>query len=318
MALSIDEISALTQELVMPLIADNIFNSNPVFARLWAKGPKEQGGTAIRAPLMYAKVGASGAIRGFDTMQIDADDQFTAADFDWKEYYGAIVVSKREMLQNSGVPEQISHVSAKSQATEMSLRDTLGTGLYSDGTTNDKLIDGLDSICAITGTYPSGGGGINRADEAWWRAGFRTATEAVSFANIQSNVGSVTEQPNSPTMMVTAQFGFDEFIGLLETNQRHTDSSLASLGFETVLFRNIPLVVDSHVNEPTPGTNTNWFYLNENFLQLVSHKDENFDFVPFRQAFNQKVMVAYIFWTGNLVCNNPRFQGLVVATTAVV
>lgn len=322
MALTTDEISALTEKLWVPIIADNTFNSNPLMARLWQRGPKEAGGTAIRAPLMFARVGSAGAIRGFDTMVIDADDQFTAADWDWKEYYAAIVLSRREMLQNTGEPEQLSHLSAKAQASEMTLRDLLGTGLYSDGTANTKLIDGLDAVTGLTNTYPNSGGGsigIDRAAETWWAAGFRgTGGTAVGVqlgvANaltfLQKASGRVTQQPNSPTMFVTTQANFDQIFNSYGPLQRFEDDHLASLGFETILFRRVPIVVDSHTTVTGVGGLGALYVLNENFLQLYTHREENFRFDPFREPINQKVMVGKIYWTGNLICTNPRFQGV--------
>jgi len=320
-ALNVDEISALTENLWVPLIADNVMTSNPLMARLWQRGPKVQGGVKIRAPLMYAKIGAAGAIQGFDTMTTDADDQFTAADFEWKEYYAAIILSHREMFQNSGEPEQIDHLSAKSQAAEMTLRDLMGTGLFSDGTTNTKLIDGLNAVVNTTGTYPSGGGGINRAVETWWQAGFRLANPAVigqltaanALAFFQAGVGALTQQPNSPTMIVVSQAIFDmamRSFNIAGSSQYFEDPGLASLGFETIMFRRIPIVVDSHST-----ADSTWF-LNENFLQLYTLQDENFKFEPYRKPINQKVYVGYIFWTGNLICNNPRFQGVYTDTLA--
>lgn len=324
MALSIDEISALTENLWVPLIADNVMTSNPVMARLWQRGPKVQGGVKIRAPLMYQKVGAAGAIQGFDTMSTDADDQFTAADFEWKEYYSAIILSHREMFQNAGEAEQIDHLSAKSQASEMTLRDLMGTGLFSDGVANTKLVDGLRAVVSTTNTYPSGGGGINRAVETWWQAGFNTTNPGGAIGNLsasnglrfmQAGVGALTQQPNSPTMIVVTQAIFDMFMANFNAGagggtQFFEDPGLASLGFETILFRRIPVVVDSHnVADST-------YFLNENFLQLYTLREENFKFEPYRKPINQKVFVGYIFWTGNLICNNPRFQGVYTDTLA--
>lgn len=320
MAVTIDEISAVTEKLYLPLIADNVMNSNPLMARFWQRGPKLRGGLGIHTPLMYQKVGSAGAIRGFEPMTIDADDQLTAVVFDWKEYYAAIVLSKRETLQNAGEAEMLSHISAKSQMAEMTLRDLMGTGLYSDGTLlAGRAIDGLEAVMSLTNTYPNSGGasvGIDRTVETWWQAkniatwtltyGGGALSTTTAFLGAQRMVGRCTEQPNSPTMILTTQIGFDTFFSAYEDNQRFEDSGMASLGFETILFRRIPIVVDSHI---VAGR---MYFLNENFLQLITHQDENFRFAPFREPINQKAMVGFIFWTGNLVCNDPRFQGVVL------
>jgi len=331
MAVTIDEISALTEKLYIKLIADNVFNSNALLARMHKRGMKTDGGTAIHTPLMYARVGASGAIRGFEAMNIDADDQFTAVDFGYKEYYAAIVVSRREVLLKSGVSAKVKHLSAKAMAAEMTLRDIMGTGLQSDGTTT-RLIEGLDAATQNTTVYPNtnagdGSLGIDPSVETWWQSGFRGAATAliagVTLGTDGSNAarifqvftGRLTEAPFGPTIYITTQDGFDRFHAGTVTishsgvtpsgGQQFTDPHLASLGFETLLFRGKPIVVDSHV------TGNRIFGLNENFLDLMSHEDENFTFSPYREPVNQKAMVGYVFWTGNLVCNNRRYQGLI-------
>lgn len=331
MAVTIDEISALTEKLYLKVIGDNVFNSNPLLARMHARGMREEGGTAIHAPLMYAQVGASGAIRGFEPMTTDADDQFTAVDFGWKEYYAAIIVSRREMIINNGLPAKLKHLEAKSQAAEMTIRNLLGTGLQSDGVSNTRLIEGLLSVLSTTNTYPTtaaGDGtlGIDSAVETWWQAGFvGTATQAggaplgADGSNaarvLQGLAGNVSEAPFGPTIYLTTQDGYNRIHlgittigttgGQYTSGQSFTDPDLASLGFEAILFRGVPIVVDSHVAAAQIQA------LNENFLDLVSHEEENFRFAPFREPTNQKAMIGYIFWTGNLVCNNRRFQGLI-------
>ena len=129
---------------------------------------------------------------------------------------------------------------------------------------------------------------------------------------LQGLTGRVSEAPFGPTIYVTTQDGFNRIhagmtvIGtasLGTSGQQFTDPHLASLGYEVILFRGKPIVVDSHV------ATARLYALNENFLDLVSHSDENFRFEPFRMPINQKAMVGYIFWTGAFICNNRRFQG---------
>ena len=124
---------------------------------------------------------------------------------------------------------------------------------------------------------------------------------------LQTWVGQATEQPNAPTIFVTTQNIFDGFYALATGKQQFEDSTLASLGFDSVMFRHIPVVVDSHC----PASNL--FMLNENFLHLYSHRMENFKFSGYKEPTNQKGIIGFIYWTGNLVCNNSRFQGRLTA-----
>jgi hypothetical protein len=55
--------------------------------------------------------------------------------------------------------------------------------------------------------------------------------------------------------------------------------------------------------------------VNENYLQLLAHKDENFRFTGFRQPVNQNVKVAQVFWTGAMTSSNNRMHGMMTALT---
>jgi hypothetical protein len=334
-AVTIDEISALTEKLYLPIIADNFFDSNPLLARMHDRGLRKDGGTAVHAPLLYAATGAAGAIRGFEPMTIDPDDQITAVDFGWKEYYAAIVLSKREMLINSGVPRKISHLEAKSQVSEMTLRNLIGVGMQSDGLST-RLVEGLEAIVQTTGTYPNTSAGDNTIGidcgvETWWQAAFRgTSTGLIGAAigadganaarALQVLTGRASEAPFGPTIYLTTQEGFNRIhngmtvVGAAGTGTggqqgMFTDAHLASLGYEIINFRGKPIVVDSHVLVGAGGgTDPRLYALNENFLDLVSHEEEDFVFEPYRMPVNQKAMVGYVFWTGAMICNNRRFQ----------
>ena len=60
MALTYDQITAITKKKFIPKMVDNIFDSNPFLRRLRAKSPMIDGGERIMVPLNYAVNSANG------------------------------------------------------------------------------------------------------------------------------------------------------------------------------------------------------------------------------------------------------------------
>ena len=53
-------------------------------------------------------------------------------------------------------------------------------------------------------------------------------------------------------------------------------------------------------------------FLNTKYLDFKVHSKRNFSFQDFQKPINQDARTAKIFWMGQLVCTNPRMQGMIV------
>lgn len=130
MALSYDQISAITQVKIMPKLVDNIFKQIPLLSRMKKKETPIDGGTMVQVPLEYAQNGAGGAYSGADTLNNSDNDVITAASFDWKQYYQSIVINRRDELKNSGDAAILKFVTSKVKNAEKSLRDLMATAAW--------------------------------------------------------------------------------------------------------------------------------------------------------------------------------------------
>ena len=157
MALTYDDITATTIKHFRPALVDNIFNDIPLFKRMRAQDAVSvRGGDSIMQSLLYATTTSGGSYSGYDVLLTTPNEQISAAEFSWKQYYVNITIDKLSVLKNSG-PEQIFNLLQKRvQAAQLTMADTLATDLFSDGTTNsNKCITGLraavdDSMfCAV-------------------------------------------------------------------------------------------------------------------------------------------------------------------------
>jgi len=298
------EISSLTQRYLVPKLIDNIFDSNALFQRARKKKWYEtlDGGTTIDQPLLYATTGNAMRYSGSETLNTADSQQITSATFDWKEYAVSIPVTRIDELKNSGKQAIINHVKAKVQAAEKSLKDLLGTDLFGDGTTA-KAILGLRLLTNITGTF----GGLAKGTYSWWQGKLDSTTTALTMSALQGTIGNVTVDSDRPSVIVLTQDLYDDLYSALQPQQRFADEDTFKAGFTNLICNGIPCIVDSKC--PSGYL----FALNEGYLHLYAHKDENFRFAPFRQPTNQNAKVAQIFWTGALTSDNCRMQACMSA-----
>lgn len=294
-----DNLSAITQKLYMKRLVDNVFESNALFQRWKAKNIDiRDGGTKIVEPLLYAKTTAGGWYSGADTLTTSANDKRTAAEFEWKQAHASITITGLDELKNNGVSAVVKHVESEVQAAELTLADTLGTGLFNSGVTTDSLI-GLRLALAASGTY----GGISKTNFSWWQSNVSTDT-TLTLPLLQAMHGDCKIDGDQTTVWVTVQDILDDYNNLLQPQMRFQDSKTADGGFQNLLYKGKPMIVDSHCPD------NHLFSLNEKYLSLVVHKKRNFKFEPFTKPTNQDVSVAHIFWAGALTCNNCRMQGM--------
>lgn len=306
MALTYDQISAITQKKFIPKLYDNIFDSNPLMQRAKDKSyEKVDGGTSIMVPLNYATPTAGGWYSGADTLVTTDNDQITSAEYTWKQIYKNITILRSDELKNSGDSQILSLVKNKVKIAEKSMMDDFGTGLFSNAT-DAKSIVGLRQIVNTSKTI----GGISQTDFTWWAGQVDSSTTTTTMSALQTQWNKVVIGDDKPTVAVTTRAVYNFYYELLQPQQRFMDSKTAAGGFENLMFNGIPVIPDSHC--PT----SYFFILNENYLHMWAHKDEDMRFEPFQKPINQNLKVAKIYWMGAYGTSNGRLQAVLSALTA--
>ncbi len=305
MALSYDQLTAITEKKFLPKLVDNIFNSNALLMKLKAKEALQSGGDKIVAPLGYAETSAAGWYQGSETISTSDNEVITAAEYDWKQLYANISITRRDELRNSGDAAIINFVKSKVMIAEKTIRNKLSTGLYNDGT-DAKQIQGLKLALSASNTL----GGIDQSAYSWWQANVDGSTSTLTIAAMQGMYGDCGEGTEYPDLIVSDQDNFDRYYALLQPSQRFAAEDMARGGFKSLQFNGIPCVVDAAC---AAG---DMYFLNTDYITLSPHKDENFRLEPFIKPVNQNVKLAKIFWMGALCHTNSRRQGLLDAITA--
>ena len=295
-------------------MADNVTNNNALLRHIDQNGNKSPAtGRTIVQELEYATNSTTKWYSGYEVLDTSTSNVFTAAEFNYKQLAGNVVISGLEQVENSG-PEQIFNLlKSRIRNLEKSLKNTMATALYADGTgTDSKELGGLQLL--VPGTVGNTVGGINSGTYTFWANqvyDFSTETVTASATTIQTAMNTLwlacIRGADRPDVIVgdTTYFGF--YWSSLQTNQRFTSDESASAGFMNLMFMDAPVYYDDQC--PT----TKMYFLNTDYLFL--RYAEGREFVPLgeKASVNQDALVMPVAWAGNLAVSNRARQGVIQA-----
>jgi hypothetical protein len=181
----------------------------------------------------------------------------------------------------------------------------LSTGIYNAGSTSNAII-GLQAIVGTTNTI----GGISQSTYSWWAGQLDSSTTAFSIAALQTQYMACTFNNESPTVIYATKANYNRFYGQLQPQQRFMDADSAKAGFSSLMFNGTPFLSDDYC----PSNNI--ILLNENYIHLCVHKDEDMRFSGFQKPENQNVRLGQIFWMGALGSSNNRMHARLSAVAA--
>jgi len=341
MSLNYDSLTALTKNKFIPLLVDNIFNSNVLTFKLLKNAEKLDGGVKIITPLEVS-IRAEGSYMGFyaggDALSPATSDPITAAEWNWKQAYAGLYITADEEMKNSGDSQVLSLVKSKLKNAERSLKDLFGSKVFNTGVVGAKDITSLAYTVEASAT--SGDdidnhvcsenrvlGGIDSATSAydWWEPqvlAFAESADSGSAFTWNDHVyaengvativkdmtrlyGACSIDNDQPDLIVTSQIIYDAYESSIQANKRFEGSAtLADAGFQSLRFKGASVVVDSHC----PAGHM--YMLNTKYLDFKVHSQRNFSFEGFRARESYDGNIARIFWMGNLACTNARMQGV--------
>lgn len=297
-------------------LADNITKNNALLSRLSAKGKIRpiDGGSKILEELEYGE-GDLVWYGGFDAINYQPKQLFTAAEFGLKLCAVPVAISGEDLLKNSGKEQMIDLFEKRIGNAEKTMRNKLSAALYSDGTGSDgKEIGGLSLLVADD---PTSGvvGNINRATggNEFWRNQAKSA--AVTAETIRSEMDAMflacCRGTDKPDLIVADNAMYSLYEQSLTPQQRFTDPKLAEAGFTTLKYKGADVIFDGGQGGACPANHM--YFLNTDYIYLRPHKDRNMKAIGGdRMAINQDALYKIIGWAGNMTMSNASLQGVLV------
>lgn len=302
MALSFNQLEAITTNKFMPQLVDNVYKKHALLARMSAPERKVvlDGGIKIQQAIVSSQSNQGGYFENFDTLSKTPTDNISAATYEWKQAFEPIAISRAEILKNSGDAQKLQLVASKVMVAEMGIRRTLTLGVFSDGTAGtgaetSKQIDGLQAVLSTSSTY----GGIAVADLADWVAIVKAnggTDRALSLALMQSAYQDASDGTEKPTVVTCKNNVYNNLWSLYQPHQRLVSEEMSALGFKNILtFNGAPVLTDENMKD------NSLFFINEDFLKLAVMRGEDLRMDKISSLEDSNSSLWRIFWMGNIV-----------------
>lgn len=316
------EITALTyRHFKNKYLEDNVSNHTALHQRLTEKGRVDliSGGTEIQVPLDYAENGTYQRYSGYDTLNIQQSEVFTAANFPWKQIAIHVVANGLEIRQNSGKEGIIKLVKSKLKNAMRTAGNNFSADIYSDGTAANQ-INGLQALVSDAGTGVVGN--INSTTYDFWRSKVQSAASPLQGgAGITPGANTIeslmlplwlalTRNNDMPDLIVADDTYFTFYENSQTSLKRYTNSTDLKGGAVSLKYKGADVVYDSLA---AGMPDAHMYFLNTDYIGICAHRDANWTEVPEKTSVNQDAQVLPIIWQGNMTVSNRSLQGVLKA-----
>jgi hypothetical protein len=288
----------------IPTLEDNVFSSMPLLAILKPR-IKSFTGLKIVQPLLYGEAPNAGVYSDADTFATAANSGISAAEFEFRQYYGLTHFTGIELAKNSGKQALLNLVSARLKQLEMTIAENLDEMLFT-GTDATKQMLGITVACA---TKDNTVGDIDSTTYTWWEPSLNENAVALSLSVMRRLYNSASSGNDHPTNILTDQHEFEAYENLIDDNARFLDPKLADAGFQNLMFKAAPIMFDKYC------PNGYMYFINTKYLTLAKLADVWFKVSDWLFPTNADVMFKHIRCYGNLIISNRARQAAATALT---
>jgi hypothetical protein len=308
MALTYDQMNAVTEKLHVKKITQQAYDSNILLQKL-AKGKRVKvvtGGRTIYHPIRHVALGTGAFIDPDSQKVVELVETRTALELNWCYLVTDMVMSWDEKVKNRGIPQIVSLMGDKVTESKQEINEKWSTALYQIQTAKaTEDIDGLLQICQATGSATTYAG-ISSTDASNWVAGvYDNSTSAMALfgsGSLEAGVRACTFI-DPPNLIITTRANAGIYASKLQPSERRVPGNGES-GATELAFMGIPIIAD-----PQCLAN-DVYYLNTNHLWLYVQKGENFAPAGWKEDPDHYFAdINTIRWVGNLVCDLRKSQG---------
>jgi hypothetical protein len=297
---------------------DNILDATVVTAALKAKGcfKNQVGGRMITERIKYATPTASvtGVAKG-DVLGTGETETETEARWPMRMLAQHVQRSVDDDLACAGEHRIVDYVKKRLEEARESIAQVLETDLFRAADSTEaahKHPQSLNDMVPAYADRATGTYGLIARSNSWWQCQYKAFTlpKEVELVNDMRNLWNTCGANLSyPDLLLTNQAIFEmyEMFGLDQTQiVKGTSGGLVDLGFQTIKFKGADL---TWVGSSLISTDT-IFMLNTRFIQYVKDPNGWFEMTPWKYIPTQLESLAHIVARGNLICTQPRRQGL--------
>ena len=308
------QLTSIGTKYIRPALINGWMNGSPTLTRFKAKGrvlKSLPGGNALQFPFTYRSVGNVTRYNGMMEIPAEERDEITSVTYEWKFIGAQIVYKGTDIAKLSGPTAKVNLVMSKKKNVLDTLQDTVATDIFNVGT-NILALDGLRLMVDAAGTYPNSGG-VAIADFATWSGNEDSATTTLTRALLTNFIltqsGSLGTQEAATVLIMNASM-FGKLHAIVDPQERWESKTNLSVGFKTLTFNGLDIVVDTHCPGSGGGTTDNWLIvLNENRLGFTMHADYDMKMGPVLEPITQDAKMQKVLFGAALWTDERRRQG---------
>lgn len=323
---------------------DQVFNAIPLFQyffgqnhmnaqnslsqdELSARGRLQlrSGGRDIDFPARIGRNSTVKSMQHYDLVDITPQQGFTTLSVPWKMYGGSISVDLHsELLNGDSSLRILDIVQEKTEQALEEMKQILSDHLWlgNGGLTTSTDIHGVRYYVEDTPTTSTVATAA-RATATWFRNQYNGDSQTItdttpSFAanglkywyqmNLDCSGGHGVDEVDC--IFVDKTTMTNAFLKL-QPQQRYGEGDRGDAGFGgDIYFMGTPVKWDG--GAPSGYS----FHLNSRTWKLIAHRKANLIATDFQESQDQFARVAKVLWFGNLICTEPRRNGVISGWTA--
>lgn len=317
-----------TNEKFLKPLKNNLYNKPALMNQFFSKGRvKNMTGRSLLWNVVATKHASVGVYQGYDTLANQPVNPLTQASMSVANYYATVAISGEEERKNSGAVEKLlDMLKTQFDNAQSTLKDRMSTDLYGSGTAIGDLevLQGLGIAVGDdedVGTYA----GINRAtaSNSFWRA--NALESAYTIANLKDPTSTSympgimrtaytdASHDDSPDLIVTTKTIFNLYQDIASAQNLNLFNQEANLGFKGVKFGpGVSVIFDDYC------TAAHMYFLTLSDWSVFVYAGANFDMKDggWQIPVDQDAKLCHIIWSGQLRCDCPRQQAVIVNMAA--
>jgi hypothetical protein len=226
----------------------------------------------------------------------------------------SITLSGEDLTKNRGREAILNLLEGKVDNAERTLDNNIAKGLYSDGSVAKQII-GLRALVSTTPAAAGVVGGISPATWTFWQNQLANVVIAGTDPNVDHDKLKIvlnamwlklTRGKDHPDLILADDVIYSTYEWGLQENQRYASSTMGSLGFQSLKYKDADMVYDSAASGHPGGA----FMLNTDYLKFEIYRGRNFQPLNLPDSTpDMDAITRHIAFMGALTLSNRALQG---------
>jgi len=345
-------VTSITRESIVPSVSDTILKGNVFLLRILGKSKSWRSGYRMDVPVKYQKSTTGGIVEVGGTLDTTRNETRIKMSFEPQRIHKPIVVDDIEQAVNKGDAQVVELLATEADSIAQDLVDDLGgylyTGTGATGLSFDSILNAADDSTNYS-TYGAQARGTYTSLKGYYAA----SIGALALADLRTLSNTVTIGSKKPSLLVTTPSIWSAYEALLtptvragyqvngypqigRTGMAPSQQALkGDIGFDGLWWRGALMAKDDKctsqklfaVNEDTFS-----FYgldlsgvkgyekINVTGTKVVDGPQgmpipKGFNYSGLLRGVNQPAVVGHLYYVGNFICTNPRYQGQLTGIT---